>query len=101
MPNGLTTPPVALIVVPPNTKLLVPPGPGAVVPDTPVVPPAPITTVATAPGVTPIIRFLAYPPPEPPPPVKPLIDAQEPDPPAHTSTSIAVTPAGTVHVPSW
>ena len=66
--SGLITPPVALTVVNPlPAKLEAAPLVGAAPPVVPAVPPAPIVTVTVtvidAPGVRPVNRFRAYPPP--------------------------------------
>ena len=47
----------------------------------------PIVTLITRPGVIPCIRLRAYPPPDPPPLDVVDTDANEPEPPPHSSTS--------------
>src|ERR1700688_1538017 len=62
--SGFRVPPVALTYVP---KLEVPPAEAAAPLVLPAAPPAPIVTVTVCPVIRPVIRFHAYPPPDPPP----------------------------------
>src|SRR5580658_1407998 len=80
--------PVALTYVP---KLEAPPAPAPTPAVVPPFPPEPTAIGTTRPPDRPGTRLRAYPPPAPPPLGKPLTEANEPEPPPHSSTSTCVT----------